>query len=63
MVVVFGVRGEKRYNMEIMASPSGRITLKVYGDLCHLQKNSTAFEKQFLVSYLTLIEKECLTIA
>lgn len=43
-VWVFGVSGVKRYNREIMASSSGRVTIQVYGGsearLYNLQKRT-----------------------
>ena len=52
-VWVFGVSGEKRYNREIMASPSGRITMQVNGgsearQLSSVKEKGLSFEKPFL---------------
>ena len=52
LVLAFGVSGEKRYDWKIVASPSGRITVRVCGDLKQghsvCRRDYRASENQFL---------------
>lgn len=54
------ISGGKRYHIEIVASPSGRITTRdSEGMPCHLHwKNTVLFEEHLLAHYWVLVEIE-----